>query len=89
MDFIFFAVNASALGLSVLLLLNHFQFSRQRKANWLVYGMALATTAVYYLLNQLVFSRILVLYLLANLLPIVVLVVVALVVFRRHEKARR
>lgn len=89
MDFIFFAVNASALGLSVLLLLDHVQFSGKRKANWLVYGIALVTTGLYYVLNQLVFSRILVLYLLANLLPIVVLVVVALIVFRLSRKAKR
>ncbi|MDD2534210.1 MAG: hypothetical protein PHC86_05870 [Eubacteriales bacterium] len=83
MDYIFFAVNALAVGLSVLLIIDRFRPDNRAPIKLVHYLVSLGSTAIYYSLDSAFFSKYLGLYLLANLLPIIVLIVAASLAFIR------
>ncbi len=88
MDFIYFAINAGSLGLAALLFLSHSAQKKRAQAKLATYLISVAAAAIYYGLNQLIFSKYLIPYLIANLLPIFLLTGVVIWVFRNSPAAK-
>lgn len=89
MDYIFYAINALAAGLTGLLLSYRFRPAGQTQFRLFEYLVALAIVLAYYSLDAYLLSRIQVLYYIANLLPIVALIIALAFVLRHQAVADR
>jgi hypothetical protein len=85
MDYIFFAINALAAGLTVLLLVNRFQLGGKSPFRLFHYLGALAVSVLYYGLDSFWLSHDLILYYLGNTLPIAALI--GALVLALHQRA--
>lgn len=88
MDYIFFAVNSLAAGLSVLLLVYDRTSKVRRPLRGRHYLIALAAAALFYSLESVLVLRSPLAYYLANLIPIPILVVILVLVLGRDQAVR-
>jgi len=85
MDYIFFAINAMAAGLTVLLLVNRFQLAGKNPFRLFHYLGALAVAVLYYGLDSYWLSRDLLFYYLGNIVPIAALI--GALILALHQRA--
>ena len=88
MDYIFFAVNSLAAGLSVLLLVYDRTSKVRRPLRGRHYLFALAAAAIFYSMESVLALRLPLAYYLANLLPVPILIVILVLVLGRDQAVR-
>lgn len=89
MDYIYFAINAIAIGLTTLMLLSYQKQKKRQPVQVSLYLISTALAAAYFALNQFVFSQNLWSYLTANLLPIILLTAVSVFFLQSSPVSRR